>query len=138
MMIIHLKRKGTLVLPFELYYRMQSIFNAHTPSLLGIKFREMIVKGGATNLGTIFSNTNMRMSKQTFPNSYIPKCTTFPKARQRAQSEPRIPNGLEVLSFLKRHVQNANELVALKDKGNWRTIPLVGIAFNDKFPTQYW
>jgi len=94
MMIIHLKRKGTLVMPSELYYPMQSIFDPHTPSSLGIKFREMIVKGGATNLGTIFSNTNMRMSKQTFPNSYIPKCTTLPKARQRAQSEPRIPNGL--------------------------------------------
>jgi hypothetical protein len=73
---------------------MQTIFDPHTPSSLRIKFREMIVKGGATNLGTIFSNTNMRMSKQTFPNSYIPKGTTFPKARQRAQSEPRIPNGL--------------------------------------------
>lgn len=33
---------------------MQTIFDPHTPSLLGIKFREMIVKGGATNLGTIF------------------------------------------------------------------------------------
>jgi hypothetical protein len=49
---------------------MQSIFDPHTPSLLGIKFQEMIVKGGATNLGTIFSNTNMRMSKPTFANSY--------------------------------------------------------------------
>jgi hypothetical protein len=48
----------------------QPIFDPHTPTSLGIKFREMIVKGGATNLGTIFSNTNMRTFKQTFPNSY--------------------------------------------------------------------
>jgi hypothetical protein len=96
---LSMKRKRYFGNAIQTILPMQTIFDPQTPSLLGIKFREMIVKGGATNLGTIFSNTNMRMSKQTFPNSYTKVYNIFQKLGKEHKVNQGFPMDSKVFIF---------------------------------------